>query len=126
MHFHPLHLLPKPDRLSKEVVDLALELLRRRPWERVLPEAPMRIRIPGVDEEVVAVIAGQDGTAHGLMVVRGEGAFEALLDWLHYQRDPESIPAARTLFLFFEPLGETPVPLRGLAADAGLRPTRDR
>lgn len=63
-----------PDRLARSLVDLAMELHRRRLWTKSPPDAPFLIRVPEEGGPLVATLIGQAKSDYGVMILRGEHA----------------------------------------------------
>lgn len=53
--------MAKQDRLSRDLVQLALDFHRLRPWTRVGPTAPFLVRAPGEDEPLGCFVLGGNG-----------------------------------------------------------------
>lgn len=66
------------DSLSRELVQLAMQLHQRRVWERVPADAPFLVRHDGEDEPLVCFVIGQQMQDLGLTVLRGSGVVEQL------------------------------------------------
>ncbi|MEW6071116.1 MAG: hypothetical protein AB1726_00795 [Planctomycetota bacterium] len=119
--------MPSPDRLAKNLVERALELHRRRPWQDVPRDAPFLLRLAGEECPLAAIIIGQDASNYGLVLVRGETAVADVARWLMTEGEAEEeIDSVSMLSVTFEPLGELSAPFRAPLEAAGFRGRRER
>jgi len=114
------------DRLSAELVRWALELYRRRPWDRVPGDAPFLIRVPGEDLPLVANVMGQARSEYGLLLQRGPGAFRSQARLIlegggsHGRVEEWDILSAT-----FQPLASIPPEFRTILTEARFTPRRE-
>ncbi|HEX5011118.1 MAG TPA: MbcA/ParS/Xre antitoxin family protein [Planctomycetota bacterium] len=118
--------MPKADPVAAALVKAALDLHARQLWLDVPVNAMFLVRLPGQQFPLVASIMGHAGGQHGLFVVRGERAFEAVLRLAESGGSDSTITSdASALSVTVERFGDIQPVLRGLTRDAGLQLRRD-
>lgn len=122
--------MSRPDRLSKQLVDSSLELMRRKPWDVLPPDAFFLIAVPTEEHPLAAVVTGRDGIELGLTLSRGEdGLARALRTIFTDGPGGHSPPEVRERWdhigLGIETLGGIPPAFRGFLDRAGFRGRRE-
>ena len=95
--------MPTHDRLSRELVQLALDYHALRPWTRITPEAPFLVRVPGEDDPLACFVLGRTGEQVGLGILRGPGMPDALGPLLAGEEIEECARLAEVLNVSFGP-----------------------
>ncbi|MCP3917218.1 MAG: hypothetical protein GY711_16845 [bacterium] len=113
--------MAKPDRLAKQLVDIALDVLRRGLWLEVPEEAPFLIQRVGDEHGLCALVFGQFGEPdNGVLLVRGVDALEKMQELVRAGLEWERHEDVDLLYVTVCHLGEIPGDLRAPLEAAGF------
>lgn len=114
------------DRLARTLVELSMELYRRRLWSKAPADAPFLVRVPDEEFPLVVILIGQQRSSYGATILRGEQAFAALLPILSGDQEEHSLlESGDYLGVSFEPMAMIPAELRPPLVEAGFSARRE-
>jgi len=117
--------MAKPDPLSQGLVECSFELHRRRLWLEVPGDAPFLLKVPGVEDTLVATITGHEASSYGLFTSRGPDAFADAVRTITKGEPATDLEPQSILGFSMEQLGEIEPERRGILQAAGFQGRRE-
>ncbi len=112
-----------PNQLAEQFVEVAEQFFACEPWKQIPSVAIFLVRVPSDELPLVASIMGDDGEQFGLMMTRGERAFQIFADLVLERIEIDDFSeACNSLSVGFHKWSAVPKEWRGFTEEAGLKP----